>query len=88
MFLFFAYEIFQLRFKIKTLVYSNVEMATRPVGVSAIPITLSDRLLFRFIVGFKPNLVSLGTQRIATSRNGRVKLRIFLDFLKIHQINW
>ena len=47
-------------------------MAARPYGVSAMLITPSYRLQFRFKVRFKSNLVSVGTRRIETTEKARV----------------
>ena len=44
----------------------------RPFGESFMFITLFYRLRFKFEVKFQPNLVSVGTQRIATCVNARV----------------
>ena len=56
-------------------------MDARPAGLSLMLITLPYRLQFGFKVTFKPNLVSVGTQRIATSGNARVK--VFLTNLGV-----
>ena len=49
-------------------------MAARPGGLSVMLINLTYRLHFTFKVKLKPNLVSVGPQRIATSGNAHVKV--------------
>ena len=73
MLLFFAYKVFLLILKNETILKSNAKMAARPVGLSAMLISLSYRVQFRFKVQLQPNLVSVGTQRFATRENERAK---------------
>ena len=71
--MFFAYKNFQSALEIKTFKRSNVKTAARLVGVSAMLITASYRLKIWLKVRKRPNLGIVGTQRIATSGNARVK---------------
>ena len=63
-------------------------MDARPFGVIFMLITLSNRMQFIFKVRFQPNLVSLGTQPIATSGNAQVKKFLILIYTRTQWLEY